>query len=154
MVLLGALAVIVGGHHRPARRSSGGCCAGQPGVRGVVVLRGARVGPDLGRVAADRGTGGGVPVAVGLAFGERPGAVAGVGIVLALVAVVLVSREATDEDVRPHRFTTKVAWLTVGSGLAFGLTSSSSIRLRVDARLWPLFFARLSATAVVLIARR
>ena len=42
--------------------------------------------------------------------------VAGVGVVLALVAVVLVSREATDEDVTPHRFTTKVAWLTVGSG--------------------------------------
>ena len=36
----------------------------------------------------------------GLALGERPGSIAGVGVVLALVAVVLVSREATDEDVR------------------------------------------------------
>ena len=58
----------------------------------------------------------GIPVGVGLSLGERPGAVAIVGVALALVAVVLVSREATDEDVTPHKFTAKVAWLTVGSG--------------------------------------
>ena len=62
-----------------------------------------------------------IPVGVGLALGERPGAIAGVGVVLALAAVVLVSREATDEDVTPHQFTKKVAWLTVGAGVAFGL---------------------------------
>ena len=65
---------------------------------------------------------------------------------LALVAVVLVSREATDEDVRPHRFTKTVAWLTIGSGLAFGLNFVLIDQAPVDARLWPLFFARLSAT--------
>lgn len=94
----------------------------------------------------------GVPVSVGLTLGERPGGVAGVGIILALIAVVLVSREATDEDVRPHRFTKTVAWLTIGSGLAFGLNFVLIHQAPVDARLWPLFFARLSATAVVLIA--
>lgn len=94
----------------------------------------------------------GVPVGVGLALGEQPGVIAGVGIVLALIAVVLVSREATDEDVRPHRFTTTVAWLTVGSGLAFGLNFVLIHQAPVDARLWPLFFARLSATGVVLVA--
>ena len=41
----------------------------------------------------------GIPVGVGLALGERPGPIAGIGVVLALIAVVLVSREATDEDV-------------------------------------------------------
>ena len=93
----------------------------------------------------------GLPVGVGLALGERPGAIAGVGVVLALVAVVLVSREATDEDVRPHRFTTKVAWLTIGSGLAFGLNFVLIHQAPVEARLWPLFFARVSATAVVVL---
>ncbi|HEY6646658.1 MAG TPA: EamA family transporter, partial [Mycobacterium sp.] len=43
----------------------------------------------------------GIPVGVGLALGERPGAIAGVGVVLALIAVVLASREATDKDVTP-----------------------------------------------------
>ena len=67
------------------------------------------------------------------------------------MAIVLVSREATDEDVRPHRFTTKVAWLTVGSGLAFGLNFVLIHQAPVEARLWPLFFARLTATTVVLL---
>ena len=40
----------------------------------------------------------GVPVGVGVALGERPTGIAVVGIVLALVAVVLVSREVRDED--------------------------------------------------------
>lgn len=93
----------------------------------------------------------GVPVSAGLAMGERPGLVAGIGIVLALIAVVLVSREATDEDEQPHRFTAKVAWLTVGSGLAFGLNFVLIHQAPVDAHLWPLFFARLSATSVVLL---
>ncbi|MCV7017660.1 DMT family transporter [Mycolicibacterium aichiense] len=93
-----------------------------------------------------------VPVSVGLAMGERPGAIAGVGTVLALIAVVLVSRQATDEDVRPHKFTATVAWLTIGSGLAFGLNFVLLHQAPADARLWPLFFARVSATAIVVLA--
>jgi drug/metabolite transporter (DMT)-like permease len=92
-----------------------------------------------------------IPVAVGLALGERPGAVAGVGVVLALVAVVLVSREATDEDVTPHRFTTKVAWLTVGAGVAFGLNFVLIDQAPVEAKLWPLVFARIAATVLVFV---
>lgn len=93
----------------------------------------------------------GIPVGVGLALGERPGAIAGVGVVLALIAVVLVSREATDKDVTPHKFTAKVAWLTVGSGLAFGLNFVLIHQAPVEAKLWPLVFARLSASVLVLV---
>lgn len=93
----------------------------------------------------------GVPVGVGLALGERPGWLAVTGIVVALMAVVLVSRQATDEDVRPHRFTTTVAWLTVGSGLAFGLNFVLIHQAPLEARLWPLVFARVSATALVVV---
>jgi drug/metabolite transporter (DMT)-like permease len=91
----------------------------------------------------------GIPVGVGLALGERPGAIAGLGVVLALVAVVLVSREASDKDVTPHTFTAKVAWLTVGSGVAFGLNFVLIHQAPVDAKLWPLVFARLSASVLV-----
>jgi drug/metabolite transporter (DMT)-like permease len=93
----------------------------------------------------------GIPVGAGLVLGERPGGIAAIGIVLALVAVVLVSREATDEDVTPHRFTAKVAWLTVGSGVAFGLNFVLIHQAPVEARLWPLVFARASATVLVVI---
>ncbi|MFY9334607.1 MAG: EamA family transporter [Mycobacterium sp.] len=94
----------------------------------------------------------GVPLAAGLGLGERPGPAAGFGVVLALVAVVLVSREATDEDVRPHRFTRTVAWLTLGAGLGFGLNYVLIAQAPEDARLWPLLFGRIAATAVVLVA--
>lgn len=93
----------------------------------------------------------GVPVAAGVAMGERPGALASIGIVLALLAVILVSREASDEDVTPHRFTRKVAWLTVGSGLAFGLNFVMIAQAPAEAKLWPLVFARISATVLVVL---
>jgi drug/metabolite transporter (DMT)-like permease len=93
----------------------------------------------------------GIPVGVGLAMGERPGVVAGAGVVLALVAVVLVSREASDKDVTPHRFTPTVAWLTVGSGLAFGMNFVLIAQAPHAAGLWPLVFARLAASLVVVL---
>jgi drug/metabolite transporter (DMT)-like permease len=91
-----------------------------------------------------------VPVAVGVAVGERPGETASVGVVLAMFAVILVSRESpADLDVRTHRFTSKVAWLTVGSGVAFGLDFVLLHQAPVECRLWPLFFARAAATVLV-----
>ncbi|MCG7579819.1 EamA family transporter [Mycolicibacterium sp. OfavD-34-C] len=138
----------------------------------------------------------GLPVGVGLALGERPSALAGVGVVLALIAVVLVSREASDEplvrrefgpdeplarrefgpdeplarrefgpdeplarrefgpdeDVRPHRFTMKVAWLTVGAGVAFGMNFVILDQIPTEAKLWPLVLGRVAATVIVLTA--
>jgi drug/metabolite transporter (DMT)-like permease len=94
----------------------------------------------------------GVPLACGIVLGERPGALAWAGIAVALVAVVLVSAQATDEDSTPHRLTTKVTWLTIGCGVAFGLNFVLIHEAPHDAHLWPLVFSRLSATAVVLVA--
>ena len=150
MVLLGLLAVGVGGTIR-RRRSCGARCAGSArrSACGGSTPRWARA--RSGGVTTDRGAGGGGAGGSRDGAGERPGTVATVGTLLALVAIVLVSREATDEDVRPHRFTTKVAWLTVGSGLAFGLNFVLIHQAPVEARLWPLFFARLTATTVVLL---
>jgi len=93
----------------------------------------------------------GIPVGFGLLQGERPGAIAAIGVVLALIAVVLVSQQATDEDVQPHRFTAKVAWLTVGSGTAFGLIFVVIHQAPVEAKLWPLVIGRVTATAIVVV---
>jgi len=92
-----------------------------------------------------------VPVAVGVAMGERPGPAASVGVVLALVAVMLVSREATVEGGTPYRFTPKVAWLTVVAGSAMGLNLVFLHQASHECKLWPLVFARLSATLVVVV---
>lgn len=92
-----------------------------------------------------------VPVGVGVALGERPGLIASVGVTLAMVAVLLVGRESPDdEDVRTHRFTSRVAWLTIGSGVAFGLDFVLLHEAPVQSRMWPLFFARAAATILVI----
>ena len=151
MVLLGLLAVGVGGTISPPAILWGALCGVSQafGVWWFYAALGAGpisvVSPLTAVLVAA------VPVGAGMALGERPGSIATIGTLLALVAIVLVSREATDEDVRPHRFTTKVAWLTVGSGLAFGLNFVLIHQAPVEARLWPLFFARLTATTVVLL---
>jgi drug/metabolite transporter (DMT)-like permease len=90
-----------------------------------------------------------VPVAVGVALGERPGQAASLGVVLAIVSVMLVSREATVEGAAPFRLTPKVAWLTVLAGCAFGLDLVFLHQAPHECKLWPLVFARLSATLVI-----
>ncbi len=151
LVLLAVLAVVVGGDISYGAVFWGGLCGLSQGF-GIWWFYAALgsgpisvVSPLTAVLVA------GIPVAVGLALGERPGAIATVGVVLALVAVVLVSREATDDDVKPHRFTRTVAWLTVGSGMAFGLNFVLIDQAPVEAKLWPLVFARISATVLVVV---
>lgn len=150
LVLLLVLALIVGGDISHGAMFWGGLCGVSQafGIWWFYAALGAGpisvVSPLTAILVA------GIPVGVGLALGERPGAVAGVGVVLALAAVVLVSREATDEDVTPHRFTKKVAWLTVGAGVAFGLNFALIAQAPPEAELWPLVFARLAASLLVL----
>ncbi|MBY0442488.1 MAG: DMT family transporter [Mycobacteriaceae bacterium] len=93
-----------------------------------------------------------MPVAVGVVLGERSDAVAWAGMVLAMIAVVLVSREASDDDdVRTHRFTAKVAWLTVSAGVVFGLSFVFLHQAPVESRFWPMLFSRVSATTFLLV---
>lgn len=151
MVLLTLVATAVGGHVTPRAIVLGALCGvGQSfGIWWFYAALGSGpisvVSPLTAVLVA------GIPVAVGLALGERPGLVAGVGVVLALIAVALVSREATDEDVRPHRFTAKVALLTVGSGVTFGLNFVLIHQLPHEAKLWPLVFSRICAGLLVVV---
>lgn len=97
----------------------------------------------------------GIPVVIGLAFGERPGLIAFIGIAVALLAVMLVSRESPDETTgevaggRTMRFTKTVALLTVGSGVAFALAFVALHQIGGEGGLWPLAISRAAATAVV-----
>jgi drug/metabolite transporter (DMT)-like permease len=153
LVLLTALSVIVGGHVSTPAVVWGSLC-GLSQAFGVWWFYAALAEGPMSLVSPLTAIlVSGVPIVAGVVLlGERPSAVAYVGIALALVAVVLVSREVRDEpsEVKPHRFTTKVAWLTLGSGLAFGLNFVLIHQAPVDAELWPLVFARLSASLVVL----
>lgn len=96
----------------------------------------------------------GLPLGVGILLGDRPGPLALVGAALALVAVVLVSREErTAVDETPAAaFSRRVAWLTVGSGTAFAAYFVLLDRVEVGTGLWPVLASRVAATAVVVVA--
>ncbi len=96
----------------------------------------------------------GLPLVYGLVTGEQLGAIAIGGALLAVFAVILVSREertAVDEA-GPVRFTARVGWLTVGSGAAFAVYFVLLDRMPHDSGLWPLVVSRGTATALVLAA--
>jgi uncharacterized membrane protein len=150
MALLGTLAALVGGQISAGALLWGslGGLSQACGVWWLYAALGAGPISVVSPVAAMLTAG--VPVLVGIAMGDRPGVLPAVGIVVALVAVVLLGRDALDRDGRPHRFTMTVAWLTIGSGVGFGLNFVLIHQAPVEARLWPLLFARAAATALVL----
>lgn len=150
MLLLGVLAVAVGGSISPGAVGWGFACGLALGLGGWWFYAALGAGPISVVSPLSAVLTAGVPVLAALVQGERPSRVAAGGIVLALAAVVLVSRQVTDEDVEPHRFTPKVAWLTVGAGMAFGLNFVFIDQLPVDSGLWPLAFARIAATGLIL----
>ena len=84
-----------------------------------------------------------LPVAGGLLAGERPGGLALVGIAVALVAIVLVSR--TGPMGRPAPGPLLAA---MGSGVGFGLFFLCVSRIHESAGLWPLVLARIASLTV------
>jgi len=97
-----------------------------------------------------------VPLGAGLLLGERPSALALGGALLAVVAIVLVSREpgdplgpdeaAPETDPRVQRLILAAA---VVSGLGFGLYFVCISRVGDDSGMWPIAAARLTAAVVV-----
>ncbi len=94
-----------------------------------------------------------IPVLVAVGFGERPGVVTIGGILLAIVAIALVSQSEHPEPVlaeQPARFGTRAFTLALLSGVAIGFFFVALARTAADAGLWPLVAAR--AVSVVLFA--
>lgn len=97
-----------------------------------------------------------VPVLAGLAAGERPAALAGVGALLALVAVALVSREpprtdpARDGGAGHGRVTGRAIGLALLAGVFFGLYFVLLAAPGDETGLWPLVTNRLVGSVVVL----
>lgn len=81
-----------------------------------------------------------LPVGVGLADGEQPGALAVVGVVIAVLAVALVSG-ALEEHERPT--SRRVLLIAVAAGIGFGLLFVFFDRTGDDAGAWPLLISQL-----------
>ena len=95
-----------------------------------------------------------LPLLAGIALGERPGPLALGGATVALVAVVLVSRdERTAVDETPSaKLTASTLWMTVGSGAAYAAFFVLLDGVPADSGLWPLFVSRVVASVLVVVA--
>jgi drug/metabolite transporter (DMT)-like permease len=80
-----------------------------------------------------------VPVVVAFALGERPGGLAGVGIVLAAMAIVLLSRGASLDEMPKAQSGIALALM---SGVAVGLFFLCLARTSDNAGIWPLIAGR------------
>ena len=89
-----------------------------------------------------------LPVSVGLALGERPSGTAVVGIVVACLAVALVSG-AIGTRHQETKFSTVV--LAAVAGVGFGFIFVAFARTAGDSGLWPLVSARAASLPVVAI---
>lgn len=99
-----------------------------------------------------------VPILAGVVQGERPGAAAVLGIAVALVAVVLITREGDDVSVAGERARAgvEVVLTALAAGALFGLFFVCLHGTGDDAGLYPLLGARLASLpflAVLVTAR-
>lgn len=125
-----------------------GAVAGTVGLLGLVLLyRGLAAGA-MSIVAPVTAVGAAVlPLAWGLVNGERPSALALVGVALALLAVTLVSSPATDGMTIPGRG--REVALALVSGAAFGVVFILLGSSGADSGLWPVFAARAASVSVM-----
>jgi drug/metabolite transporter (DMT)-like permease len=85
-----------------------------------------------------------VPLIVGLAMGERPSGLAAIGVLLAIVAIVLISQ--TGHGGQGNRATTGLS-IAVASGVAIGIFLVCLERTAPSAGLWPLVAARFASVS-------
>jgi drug/metabolite transporter (DMT)-like permease len=127
-----------------------GAAAGLAGATGLVVFFRTLARAVMSVVAPVTAvTAAAVPVAVGLLGGERVGPWASAGIVLALVAIVLVSAENGLAELRRARATGLGSALLAGA--AFGLFFVLLDRTSEDSGLTPLVPARIASVTFVLL---
>jgi drug/metabolite transporter (DMT)-like permease len=149
--LAGILAIVaLSGRSPPPASSLWPATAG--GLGGLLALGAFYRALSLGTmsiVAPISATGAAVPVVVGLATGERPGALALAGIAAAGVGVVLASREPHQEDPARARAGRESVALALVAALGFGGFFVGMDRAADADVLWALVAAR-AADAVVL----
>jgi drug/metabolite transporter (DMT)-like permease len=94
-----------------------------------------------------------IPVLVGLALGERPGAVALAGVAVAVASVALISRH-DDPARKPGAPVDRSLPIALASGVAIGGFLVCLSRTGTGSGLWPLLIARVASTLSLALAAR
>lgn len=93
-----------------------------------------------------------LPVIVGLFLGEQLSTGSFIGVGLAILAVLLVSREPQLPYPATRPFTARIAWLTVGTGVGVALSFIFTDQIPEGTGLWPLVAARGAASLAIVLA--
>ena len=93
-----------------------------------------------------------IPVVYAVARGERPGPVAMVGLVIAFIAVAVVSLSPSEQHPDAAVVDGVVLALALVSGVLFGLFYIAFSRVSDDAGLWPVTIERAAASVVLVVA--
>jgi len=146
-VLITVVAVVLIPGEMSSRALLTGAVAGVVGLLAIGLLYAALARGQMGVVSPITAVlSGAVPVVVGLALGEAIGLLAAIGIALAGVAVILVSRESG-----PHRHTpARAVALAVTSGLAIGVYLSILGTAPVDSGIWVAAIGRWVSSVLIL----
>jgi drug/metabolite transporter (DMT)-like permease len=127
-----------------------GALAGCVNIVGIGLLyQGLAVGP-MGVVAPLTAVAASVlPIAWGLAIGERPSVVVIVGVVFAMAAGALISRQPDASDASPP---TRGVALALGAGVCLGTSLVFYLQTSSASGLWPVLAARVAALVLVAAA--
>lgn len=143
VLLLPATALLSGA---PSAAAIGfGVLGGLAGATGVLLyFRGLAVGP-MGVVAPlSAVVGAGLPLAVGLMRGERPGALAGVAIAIALTAICCATVGSRGDAAAASGI-----GLGLAAGAGFGVFFVAMDAAPADSGLWPLTAGRIASVALL-----
>ena len=129
-----------------------GIVAGAIGSTAILMLYGALMLGPMGVVSPMSAViGAAIPVLVGLVRGERPGAIAYVGMALAVVAIVTVGLEpAAPTDDSGHQRVTPRA-LALGSGVGIGAFLAIIGIAPSGSGIYPVVFARGTSSVILLV---
>jgi drug/metabolite transporter (DMT)-like permease len=145
-----ALAVVVALRGDPAPGFEQLWPAAAAGAAGVIALgafyRGLAIGT-MSIVAPISATGAAIPVAVGVATGDRPSALQAAGVGLAVVGVVLASRELDEAGRRPESARRSVL-LALVAAAGFGVFFVGMNRAAHHDVFWALLVQRSASVAV------
>lgn len=147
LVLVGAVVLAMGTASPDASTwwwSAGGGLFGALGITGL--YHGFAHGDVTVVAPVSAVVGAAVPVVVGIATGERPSALALVGIALAVAAVALVSGALGTHQ---HSTPPRIVALAVAVGACFGLLFVAFDRADSDAGMWPLAIARFASVPML-----
>jgi uncharacterized membrane protein len=133
-----------------ARALGWGAVAGVAGALGLIVFYRAMGDGPMSVVAPITALLTGiVPVVAGLAFGERPSALAWLGVALAVVAIALVTRTPAPSAMGSASQMRGTLVRALVAGTMFGLAFVAFSRPGDIAGLWPLLGARLASLPVL-----